>query len=34
MSSTANYTEAFQELQEIVNEIEHGEYRLTSYPKR
>jgi exodeoxyribonuclease VII small subunit len=25
MSSTANYTEAFQELQEIVNEIEHGE---------
>ena len=25
MSSTTNYTEAFQELQKIVNEIEHGE---------
>ena len=25
MSNTANYTEAFKELQEIVNEIEQGE---------
>ena len=34
MSDTPNYTAAFEELQEIVNEIEEGEISVDEFPQR